>query len=280
MSARRRGINIPLIKGLFMGAFGFALGAWGGFTGLGAQTPAAGLIDAMLGLRPQRVAGASAVFGLLASACGVAGARLGGMRLAWMPAVLLAVSAAAGAVAGVRGSRAKGLRLFRKAILTLAMLGALATMGWFLRASGMPPDTAAGVFSTPLGYVLVGFCAGLLSGLFQVPIGVLIIPAVVRLCGVPAPTGIVYALAVAAIAGVLPVLLHLAAGTVPGGAAAWMYAFGSAGAAISGIALARLPAASAIPMVGFGLSGAYLCAWRLWRLEPEEPAASSEAGRV
>ncbi|MGC8668885.1 MAG: TSUP family transporter [Chthonomonadales bacterium] len=280
MSFRRRKINIPLVKGAVMGFFGVVLGTWGGFTGLGTQMPAAGLIEAMLGLRPERVAGASAFFGLLTSAAAVAGARFSGMQFHWMQAVLLAVSAAIGAMIGVRGSQMHAARIFRKAVLTLAMFGALAFMGPAFHASQLPSATEVGPFATPAGYVLVGFWAGLLSALFEVPAGVLIILAVARLCGAGSAPSIVYALAVAGLAGILPTLVHLLAGTVPGGAAGWMYVGGSVGAAVSGAVLARLPAGSVLPVIAFGLSGAYLCAWRLWRLGSEEGLGPSRAGRV
>ncbi len=279
MNARKRRINIPLIKGAVMGAFGLVLGLWGGFTGLGTQPASAGLAQAMLGLRPERMGGASAVFGLAASLCGVAGARAGGMHLPWTPALLLAVSAAIGAIVGVSGARAHVLRALRKAVLAMAMFGALATMGWALHASGVP-GAGAEPCRSPGAYALVGFCAGLVSGLFDVPAGVLIILAVVRLCNVDGATGIAYGLAVAALAGVLPALAHLAAGTVPGGAMAWMYVFGGLGAAAGGAMLAHLPPGSALPMIAFGLSGAYLCAWRLWRLGSEEPPQTPSARRV
>src|SRR5437016_4508343 len=77
--ARRRGkkLNIPLIKGAFMFVMGAVIAAGSALTGIGAQVAAEPTIDFLLGFAPERTAGTSMVFTLVAAACGAITAGMG-----------------------------------------------------------------------------------------------------------------------------------------------------------------------------------------------------------
>ncbi|HSV75005.1 MAG TPA: TSUP family transporter [Chthonomonadales bacterium] len=267
MAARRK-LNIPLIKSATMFAVGGPIGFGATLCGVGGQVAAAPAIDFLLGLRPERNAGTSLLFALAAAAASVAAAHVFGAPVDWLAAVLLAIGATVGVAATAAICRSPGaLKVRRTAHACAVLLGVYVVAEALRQRVGGPQTLALEWLSAPAGLLLLGAVCGAASSVLQVATGLLFVPALVFLAGVPVLDSVVMANLVVAIASVLPVAGHVARGTADRQAGMWMVVGGVLGGAAGGWTLALVAVdAGVVALVWFGLVAMFLGGWQLSRL--------------
>ncbi len=259
-------MNKPAIKGSVMFVMGLLDSAVGGLTGLGTQVAAAPQIDFLLGYTPERTAGTSTVFALVAAASAAIAAGVAGLHVATGRAVLLAVAAFAGALATARLAQREGLSTPARIAHSFAMLLCVYLITSSVRGPlGWPIPLDVDFFRTLPGWLLVGVACGAVSGAFKIANGVLLIPALIFLCGVTVPHAIITSLVVICAAALLPALSHVSLGRVDQGTGAAMILGGLLGGALGGYVLARVPSASPLPLALFAFIAMFLSGWTVQR---------------
>jgi uncharacterized membrane protein YfcA len=237
-------LNIPLLKGVIMGALSAVIGLGSAFTGLGAQVAAAPTIDFMLGYAVDRTAGSAMVVALCAAVAGVGAAHLGGTPVDAASALLVTVGATVGVMAF--GGRKAGDRLMRLRLLAqgVVVVGMLFVMSAALRGGPLGPEPFdIRVARGPIGLIGIGFLCGLMSAAFEVTTGALLVPGLVFVGAKRPDEAIAISLIVVAIASSLPVLGHVAAGRLDLRMCVWMGGGAAAGGWLGGwlLALCREP---------------------------------------
>ncbi len=267
--ARKKKLNIPLIKGVVMAAlsliiaFGFAL------AGIGAQVAAGPAIQFLLGFAEDRTKGTALAFALLAAVGGVIGFIVGGSELNFGMAVTLAVGATAGIIFTMKPATDPRFSTARRAGQSLGILVAI-----YVLSEGVRHRIGGPLVLTPeiqhlhplFTGLLIGAVTGALSNLFQVAGGILLVPALIYLLGIDAPKAIATSLAVIAVASFLPALSYSSRGAVDRTMGAWMAAAGLGGGYAAGMVLSRLSFNSPLPYLLFGVIAMFLCAWRIWKM--------------
>jgi len=267
MSGGRR-LNIPLIKSVVMAVVGFAIAGGSAVVGIGAQVAAAPAIAFLLGYSPDVTAGTAIAFALFASASSVVGGHLGGTDVPFALALLLAVCATGGVIFAARfadDERLKGAR--RLAHLLVMLLGIFIINQTMSPRLGGPQPVGDELLRSPVGVALVGALAGVASQTFQIPTGVLLVPALIYLCGRTPAEAILASLFVVALASLLPAIASANRGLVDRRIGPWMTLGGIAGGLAGGWILVRtLGAGSPWPLIAFSLVAMYLSAVWFWRL--------------
>jgi len=250
-----------------MFSLGLPSAALGAVTGIGVQVAAQPMIRFLLGLTPERSLGTAVAFGLVASAAGLIGAAAGGLGSDLTLSLILAISATVGALLTVRASVDPKLTTMRRFAQSVAMLLGIYLLSGAVRSRFGPVALDAEFFRSTAGHVVIGLMAGLLSSLFFLASGVLLIGALILLAGISAPQAILTSLVVTTLASIIPALAHASRGGVDTGAGAAMILGGAIGGFGGGFLLAKLAeAGSPIPLIFFALTAMFLSAWTAWKM--------------
>jgi uncharacterized membrane protein YfcA len=274
MAAKKRKLNIPLIKGIVMLVVGFFVAVGSALSGLGAQVAAAPMINWLLGFGADRAKGTALAFTLFAATGAAVGALGGGVRVPFSIAALIAVGGLMGALLTAKASTNPGLANLRRAGQAMAFTLAVWMLAEGLRArvGGPRPITLPLVSdNAALGALVIGLAAGALSQLLTVTTGVLVVPALIYMAGRTAPEAITLSLLVTALGSALPALAYSLKQSVDQKMGPWMGFGGGVGGYLGGLLLAKLAPGSVVPFIAFGLFTAYLSAWTLYRLSSPPP---------
>lgn len=167
----------------WMAVVGLCAGALSGLFGVGGGLLMVPALVYLLDL-DQRVAhGTSLAAVLPIAAAGATGYLLAG-RVDWLAGGGILVGALGGTVVGTYWLRILPERALRLAFIALLVVSALRLV---LVTSGEADADALGVGDLP-ALVVTGFFSGLLSGLLGVGGGVVMVPAMIVLFGIPTPT--------------------------------------------------------------------------------------------
>jgi uncharacterized membrane protein YfcA len=138
----------------------------------------------------------------------------------------------------------------------------------WMRSRYAPSGLDIEFLRTTGGYAVIGLVTGLLSSIFVLASGVLLIGALILLSGMPPGESIVVSLIVTTLASIIPSLAHASRGGVDTGAGVAMILGGALGGFGGGYLLAKLAAAgSPIPVIIFALTAIFLSAWTAWRMQ-------------
>jgi len=274
--ARKRKLNIPLIKGVVMCVLGCGVAIGSAITGIGGQAFAAPMVSFLLGYAPEKSLGTALAFALFAAAAGAAAAWQGGIPVDLTVALLLTIGATAGTVLAAKPAADPRLMNLRRAGQSLATLLSLYVIGEVFRARVGGPTPVPMTFfrDYPAGGALIlGLVVGALSHLLHVSTGVLLVPALIYLANRPVTEAIATSLVVITLASLLPTLSYSSRELVDRRMGPWMALGGIIGGLTGGLLLARMAAnGSLFPLIAFGLVAMFLSAWMLWRMyEPPPP---------
>jgi hypothetical protein len=257
--------QIPFLKSLIMFGVGLLVSALGSLSGIGVQVAAQPMVRFLLGLTPVRALGTSLAFGLVTAAAGMLGASLGGLQADLGVSLILGLSATLGALLVVRLAVDPKLTNIRRIAQTAAMLLGVYLISTAMRPSGIG-GTDSAFFKSTAGFASLGVAAGLLSAVFHLASGVLLIGGLVLLSGMAAGQAIVVSLIVTSLASLIPSIAHAGRGGIDTGAGMAMIVGGVLGGLGGGLLLANLSyAGSAIPLIAFALTAMFLSAWTAWR---------------
>ena len=264
---RGKKLNIPAIKGAVMLVLGFFSAIGSALSGIGAQVAAAPMINFLLGYSADKSKGTALAFSLFAAIGAVCGIVLTGVHIQFGIAALVAIGATIGAIMAVKPS-------VDPRFLTVRRIGQSAgiLIGVYLISEGLhhriggPRSLDILVKNPVIGALVVGLITGALSQLLNVASGVFLVPSLIYLVGLRAPTAIAISLTVIALASLLPTLSYSAQQAVDQKTGSWMAIGGAVGGLAGGSLLARLAVDSPIPFVVFGLIAMFLSAWTLYRM--------------
>jgi uncharacterized membrane protein YfcA len=237
-------------------------------TGIGAQVALTPTINFMLGYVPEKSASTALLCSLFTAIGGAAGAMLGGIRIPFANAVLLAVGATLGALLVVKQALNPRLVNLRRSAQSLGMVIGIYVMGEVVRRRvGGPVEVPIEFLRSSVGVFLVGIVCGAFSNLFHLSSGVLLVPAVLYIAHPPETTdpireAIATSLIVTALASFLPTLARLSMADPQMGR--WMALGGAVGGLGGGLLLGVV--GTAIPLVAFGFCAMFLSAWMLWKM--------------
>jgi uncharacterized membrane protein YfcA len=173
----------------------------------------------------------------------------------WPIAIMLALGGVIGAMVGARlAGKMSGPRLRRAFAVFMMVIGAKMTVdaapvafGW-AKAAIQQPHLAMSGAETMLAMLLVGVVTGALSGLLGVGGGIVMIPTMVLLLGLPQILAQGISLAVIIPVSISGAMIHYAKGNVDTRVAVWI-ALGGATGALCGSALANYLDASALRLI-------------------------------
>jgi uncharacterized membrane protein YfcA len=152
-----------------------------GLLGIGGAVIMVPLLVAVLGLRQHRAHGTSLVVTLFTASAALVGYARGG-HLDVALALTLAAGSVIGSPLGARWAQATPAATLRRGFgVLLAMVGFRLFLVQLPEGQLLPTEGITGIAS----HVLLGFAVGVLSGFFGVGGGVVLIPALVLLNGVP-----------------------------------------------------------------------------------------------
>src|SRR5436190_18479473 len=120
--AKRKKLNISLIKSAVMFGLGGIIGILGALTGIGMQVAAAPTLAFMLGYSAEKQLGAAIVFALFASSVAAIGAGAGGLHIDTSIAIIVAAGAFLGVLFSARLPAKTELIVTRRAAHSLAIL--------------------------------------------------------------------------------------------------------------------------------------------------------------
>ena len=257
--------QIPFLKGLIMFGVGLPVAVVGALTGIGVQVAGQPMVRFLLGLTPERALGTSLAFGLVTAAAGMLGASLRGLRADLGISLILGVSATIGALLVVRMAVDPKLGNIRRIAQTAAMLLGLYLISVAVRPAAIPGAESA-FFKTSAGYAALGLGAGLLSSVFHLASGVLLVGGLILLSAMPVGQAIVVSLIVTSLASLLPAISHAGKGGIDTSAGMAMILGAALGGLGGGLLLAKFASmASPIPLIAFALTAMFLSAWTAWR---------------
>jgi uncharacterized membrane protein YfcA len=214
------------VIGLLAGMFSALLGVGGGLL----MVPA---LAFMLRIRPQRAHGTSLAAVLPTAVAGVY-QYYGHGNVRWGVALLLAAGAVVGALIGARLLPREKARRFRSAFgITMILVGICmiaVAAGHHDGARAIVPADAPGWTAI----LLVGVLAGAISGVMGVGGGILMVPALVYLLGLPQKLAQGISLAVILPVAVSGALIHLRKGNVIPNLAGWLSCGAVVGATVIG----------------------------------------------
>ncbi len=249
-----------------MGASGLVLGAWSALTGIAAQAAAGPYIEFMLGYAPPKAGATAGVFALCAAV---------GALAAWVPTTGAAVPVAVvlltafGATVGVliaswAAPRMPAVRRLGQGLVVFAAIFVIAE-GIRSRLGG-PPVLGPSWFRGPAGWLMCGAVCGALAQLLALPLGVFLVPVLVFGVGLPPGEAIIAALAVAALAAILPVLGYVTRDVADREIGPAMHIGGAIGACAGGWVLATTAhPVAAWPLAVFGVTAMVLSSWLAYR---------------
>jgi uncharacterized membrane protein YfcA len=264
MPRKAKPLNPDRIKGVSMFLFSLPIALLSGITGIGAQIAMAPMITYMLGFIPERTLGTSLYFTLWTAIGGVAGAIAGGLPGNFATALLVAFGGTVGVVMTVGLAQKPNLRTPRRVAQSLLFVVLILIIQDANRLGGMSP------LNTPYlhngtGHFAIGVLAGIVSNLFQAPMGVLLIPGLIYLGGTKPSPAILISLIVTLIACILPTLGHVQRQTVDGKIGRWLAVSGLAGGICGGLLLAHFSNGH-IPIMIYAGCAAVLAAWSVVKL--------------
>ncbi len=254
------------VKRLIMGASAVILGLLGAISGLGSQSAAGPYIGFMLGYIDPKAAAAAAIHAFWVCIGAIIAYTVPGHgAIPWAIVVLYTAGATIGAV--IAAPLAAPLAGVRRLLQGLAFPGliyilALSAGRRFGGLEALPWE----VLRSPGGWALAGAACGAMARVGALPIGVLVVPALVFGADLSPAVASVTALAIAALAALLPVLGYTASRIVDPPMGRTLNVGGALGGAAGGYALAAgANASSTWPLQSFCVVAMLLCAWLIQR---------------
>jgi uncharacterized membrane protein YfcA len=160
---------------------GLVCGLASGLLGIGGAVIMVPLLVAVLGLTQHRAHGTSLVVTIFTASAALIGYARGGYLDLGL-ALTLAAGSVIGSPLGARWAQATSAATLRRAFgVLIALVGIRLFLVQLPEGQLIPTDGVPGI----LAHVLLGFAVGVLSGFFGVGGGVVLIPALVLLSGVP-----------------------------------------------------------------------------------------------
>lgn len=265
--SRPKHLNVPLIKTLFMFVTGGAIAVGSALTGIGALPAAESAVDFLLGFTPERVAGTSIAFSLVAAGCGAIGAAVGKLHIETGQALTIAIAAFIGALIANPVAVNDKFKASRRLAQSVAMLICVFVLQSAVKAGPTGVRTwDIELFHGTAGWILIGIVAGALSRAFFLASGVLLVPALIYLAAVDPARAIVTSLAVVTFACVLPTLSYLAKGAVDKSAGFGMIIGGGLGGYAGGYLLANSLSHSTLPLILFAVTAMFLSARTIYKM--------------
>jgi uncharacterized membrane protein YfcA len=171
----------PLVRAIGVGA---VCGVASGLLGIGGAVIMVPLLVAVLGLSQHRAHGTSLVVTIFTATAAVIGYARGG-HLDFALALTLVAGSIIGSPLGARWAQATSAATLRRAFgLLIVLVGVRLFLVNLPEGQLLPTEDIAGT----VAHVLMGFAVGVMSGFFGVGGGVVLIPALVLLSGVPQHT--------------------------------------------------------------------------------------------
>lgn len=202
--------------------FGLLVGLLLGLVGGGGSILAVPVLVYVLGQSPQAATSESLlIVGLTALVGAVEGGRAGRLRL--RAGLVFAVAGVLGSLPGTALNRQIGSQA-----LLLGFSVVLLVAGVAMLRRGPAAEAALGIRLAPAA--AAGLGTGVLTGLFGVGGGFVIVPALVTLVGLPLQAAVATSLLVIALTSAAALVVHLATGPI-----AWMLSLAFAAAAVAGV---------------------------------------------
>ncbi len=168
----------PKIRAMAVGA---VCGAASGLLGVGGAVIMVPLLGAALGLSQHRAQGTSLVVTVFTASAALYWYAQDGNLNVWL-ALTLAAGSIAGSPLGARLAHSTSAAVLRRAFgILLVIVGVRLILTQLPEAQILPLAGAAGIAT----HIAMGFVVGVLSGYFGVGGGVVLVPALVLLSGVP-----------------------------------------------------------------------------------------------
>jgi uncharacterized membrane protein YfcA len=266
---RRKKLNIPLIKGVVMMGVGMFFAFLAGLTGISPQIAAIPVIVFLLGFQPAKAQGTAIAYTLCTAIGAVAGATWSGLHLDYFAGFLIAVGATVGAILASKAAAGPRAKLMMRTGQSLAILiSVFVLMQAFRQRIGGPQTYPLEylISNRGIGALLVGLAAGVLTQLFQITAGIVIVPVLIFFVSQKMTDAISTSIVVILFASLLPTLGYAAKQAVDKGPGYWMCVGGVLGGLAGGLLLGRLGFESYVPLVLFGLGAMILSGWTLSRL--------------
>lgn len=278
---RRRTLNITAIKCVIVACVGLVTAVGSAVSGVGAQVGFAPMLTWMLGLGAEKAQATALRFAVLAAAAAALGAYVertmhpAAMHLPMgagtyvAAAFAIAVAATIGAVFAAPVARRFSSSTARRLFQVLGVWIGLIVLVNTARHGGMWNTVVRSPIS--FGWLpLIGFAVGGLTQVTSLAGGVLLVPALIYVGGLPAPQAAAISMLVIALAGALPAVSYASKGLVDPLYGLWAAGGGVVGGFCGG---ALLPFFSDRGVsVVFGLVAMFLSARELARISFERSA--------
>lgn len=267
MRRRPRKFNLPLARGIIMACLSLPVGALSAISGIGSQVALQPLLDFMVGGPAEAGAGTGLLCAVVTAVAALAGLGRSAPPIEIGPTLIVAVSATVGAVIALRSSGAPPTPTRTRWANSLTIiLSIVAISEGMQRRAGGPYSLPVDALRSGVGLFAVGALCGYAATAGRLPVAALIVPALVFATARMPLQAVLIALAVGALAGLLPAVGYVVRRTLVPGVTPWMVIGSAAGGWLGGTWLGAASRSNAgLPLVTFAVIAMILSGWSLSR---------------